>query len=436
MQLGYRLVQEQRPGIHMTLEMQQAIRLLQFSVQELTSFLHERSEENPFLEIEWPDKPYRGESRMNRADVKESDFNRIASPGETLEDKLTRQLRMEKCPAGVLHAACYLAGNVDHSGYLTVSLEEAGSHLGYPAEMMEAGLHRLQSLDPPGVGARTLAECLLLQIRCDERRLPFAVEIVSRFLPDLAKGKYDKIARETGTDQAHVLRVLEYIRSLNPRPCLAESDHEEPRIIVDAQIVVSHGSHQIELNHGAAPKLSVLEGYAEQIESSSEGEVKHYVRNCVKTAKWLIRGLEYRNKTLRNVIGAVVDEQLPFFEKGAAYMRPLNLETIAQKLDVHPSTVSRTARNKYVETACGVFPLTHFFSVGIPTAGGDPMSSKAVKQKIVTMIKDEDRRKPLSDQQISESLRKDGICLSRRTVAKYREEERILCSALRKMRHV
>ncbi|MCJ8013475.1 RNA polymerase factor sigma-54 [Paenibacillus sp. KQZ6P-2] len=436
MQMAYQMNQEQHLKLFITPELKQSLHMLQLSGMDLASYLQEQSVENPFIEIEWLSESFYSGSGVKN--MEKSNFNPLEAYGtraatrETLENWMMNQFRMTSYSLEELKAFSYLAGNLNEAGYLTVSLEEASQELNLPSHVMETALRTLQSFDPPGVGARTLLECLTIQIERDPQAIKGALEVVSGYLQDLSKGRTDKISKELNIDPLQVSKILTYIRTLNPRPGLAFVPDDEQNIIVDAHVYMNSNQLVIEMNYRDHVKVSVNKEYLHMVDGLNDRAVSRFYEEKIKEAHWLLRSLDQRSQTLLKVITAIVEEQAGFMNGTAPGIRPMTLRSIAQKLALHESTVSRTVKNKYIRTPRGIFDLKFFFSIGIQTSEGEDISAQNIKCMIKEMIHGEDKRKPLSDQYITNLLNEKGICLSRRTVAKYREEEHILCSSMRK----
>ncbi|GIO29590.1 MULTISPECIES: RNA polymerase factor sigma-54 [Paenibacillus] len=436
MQMTYRLNQEQRVKLFITPELKQSLHILQLAGTDLAPYLQEQAIENPFIEIEWLSESFYSGSGVKN--MEKSNFNAVEAYGTktatrgTLENWMMNQFRMTSYSLEQFKAFSYLAGNLNEAGYLTVSLEEAAQELNLTSDVMETALRTLQSFDPPGVGGRTLQECLTIQIERDPFAIKGALEMVSGYLQDLSKGRTDKISKELNIEPLQVSKILTYIRTLNPRPGLAFVTDEEQNIIVDAHVYMNSNQFVIELNHQDHVKISVNKEYLHMVDGLNDIAVSRFYDEKIKEAHWLLRSLNQRNQTLLKVITAIVEEQADFINGTAQGIRPMTLRNIAQKLDLHESTVSRAVKNKYIRTPRGIFELKFFFSIAIQTNGGEDISAQNIKCMIKEMIHGENKRKPLSDQEITNMLIEKGICLSRRTVAKYREEEHILCSSLRK----
>ncbi|MEB3101707.1 RNA polymerase factor sigma-54 [Ferviditalea candida] len=437
MNVEFRLDQLQSQKLLMTPELQQSIQVLQYSADELFSFLQEQANENPIIEIDWPFFDANRKRKTKGSNHNDENMDLIANlsgQADTLEERIMNQLRLIDYTPELFKAVSFFAGNLDDSGYLTISLSEAEQYLHLPAPTIERALHILQSFDPPGIGARDLRECLMLQIARDPNAPDMAEQIVQEHLDQLAKGKFDKIAKDTGISKEEVISILEYIRTLNPKPYASYGSVSEGPLIVDARIVLHPVSRQLLIiTDKSLPKITVSMDLRSTCKSGDGDQFHDILQEKIKSANWLIRSIEHRSITLQKVIRAIVDEQYEFFTNESAGLKPLGLKVISEKLGLHESTISRAVRNKYIDTPKGIFELRFFFSNAISTSEGQQVSSRIVKTRIRELIEAEKRTKPLSDQKIADLLEKEGIPISRRTVAKYREEERILPSSLRKI---
>lgn len=429
----FSLTQSQSMQLSMTPKLQQSIHILQLSSVELVSYLQEQSVENPLLDMTWHcglNKKKRSSLHNFSKSGPDDWLSNVASPAETLEKMLLSQLECSGISEKLLRIARYLAGNLNDDGYLTIDLNEVCPALDVEIEEVQAALHCLQSLDPAGVGARNLKECLLLQINRDRDAAPWAQQIASDYLMELGSGKFKRIADMLNISIAEVRMALEYIRSLNPRPGLPFANLAQRYIEPDAFIQKQQDGYLIIMNEAVTPKLSINR-YYQDLYFENDQDVRSYLRPHFQSAKWLIRSLEERQRTLYRVIEAIVQEQSAFFELGVSGLRPMKLKTVAQMLNLHESTISRTVQHKYVQTPQGLYELNYFFTTGLTTDNEEAASAKSVKARIKRLIEQEDKRKPLSDQKITDILTGEGIQISRRTVMKYREELHLLSSRLR-----
>jgi len=436
MLLNYHIHQVQTPRMVITPEMKQSLTILQLSAAELGDYLQEQAAENPLIEIEWPQEAFAVRSGFRLSDAEDVDrTHNIPDRDETLEKWVMRQLAAVPCSPELRKTVAFFAGNLDDSGYLTIGVEEAGALLGLPVRLVEQGLKLLQAMEPAGIGARNLRECLLLQIARDPGAPGLAAEIASHYLEPLALGKLADIAKKTGTRPEEVRQALAYIQRLNPRPCASIGRFDPQHVVVDAEVIVHPtGRGQIAMNRDSIPRLIINEAYAKHVlsEAGAHRETRSYIREKWHAAQWLRRSVIQRNMTLQKVISAIVEEQWGFIAGGQSDKRPLKLESISEKIGLHASTVSRAVKNKYIATPRGVMELKSFFSKSIGAEDGAEISASRVKHRIVELVALEDKRHPLSDQEIARILQQEGITISRRTIAKYRQEERILPSSLRK----
>ncbi|WCN38213.1 RNA polymerase factor sigma-54 [Aneurinibacillus uraniidurans] len=459
MQMGFGLYQQQTLKLVMTPELRQAITILQYSAVDLVDFLQQQANENPVLDIDRPqemptpaakdtttDIDWREYMRANatgddtyytRGGAGNSDydpFNFISGEAITLERHLMEQVSMLRnltaLERRILH---FLIGNVNENGYLIISEMEAAELLGTEPEKVEEMIWVLQSLEPTGVGARSLAECLLLQLKDEPEENVLASAIVEHHLEDLAEKRYQKIAQALQVTPQEVQQAADYLRTLNPRPA-SEFAHGTPRYIVpDVTIEKVAGEYVVMVNEGGLPNLTINRFYQQMLQKNEPDPAQRYIQDKLNSALWLIRSIEQRRMTLFRVTQAIAEEQQAFFEKGISGLKPMTLRDIAEKVGLHESTISRATSNKYVQTPRGLFELKYFFTTGLKsTDGGEASSVITIKEKIKAMVEAEDKKKPLSDQKITDMLVAEGIDISRRTVAKYREELNIDSSSKRK----
>lgn len=458
MQMGYGLYQEQSLKLVMTPELRQAITILQFSALDLLEYINQQLSENPVIEpldmelnrgaeskaketssvdVDWSEyiraraqDDYAGTSiRSNENEYNPLDW--VARNDSTLEKHLLEQLSYIKGLSNpILGIAKYMIGNLDEKGYLDLTLDQVTKTLAADPEDVEQALWVVQSLEPRGVGARDLKECLIIQLEYAGLKGSLSFVIVDRYLNDLADGRINKIATEMQVSPQEVQEAADVIRTLNPRPGLDYHRDEAKYIIPDVTVEKVEGEYIILVNDSTSPRLSISSHYEKMLKGDEN--TKKYINDKMNSAMWLIKSIEQRRMTIYKVTEAIVNEQKEFFEKGIAYLKPMTLKEIAEIVELHESTISRATNNKYVQTPRGVFELKYFFSSGLTTASGDSTSSESVKAKIKELVDAEDRKKPLSDQKLCELLNEKGIEISRRTVAKYREEIGILSSAKRK----
>jgi RNA polymerase sigma-54 factor len=328
----------------------------------------------------------------------------------------------------------YLINMVDEAGYLTGDLDTVAAKLGAPRAEVEAVLAILQTLDPPGVCARNLTECLAIQLR-DRDRFDPAMQTLVEHLDLLAKRDLAALRRLCGVSDEDLAEMIAEIRHLNPKPGLAFGSTTVQPIVPDVYVrSASDGTWQVELNSDTLPKVLINQRYYAQVSKTTHRDSdKSYLADCLQTATWLVRALDQRAKTILKVSSEIVRQQDAFFANGVQHLRPLNLKTVADAIGMHESTVSRVTANKYMATNRGIFELKYFFTSAIAAAdGGEAHSAEAVRHRIRQMIDGENATDILSDDTIVEKLREVGIDIARRTVAKYRDAMRIPSSVQRR----
>jgi RNA polymerase sigma-54 factor len=327
----------------------------------------------------------------------------------------------------------YVLGSLNGSGWLDEPVADLAAHAGLSASVMERAVALVQGLEPPGVAARSLSECLTIQLkRRGETGLPLT--IADRYLEDMGKDHYNRIARATGASREEIQAACTVIRSLDPRPGAGFAPREALRYITPDLVVVNFEDHfEILTNDYYFPTLKVSAYYQKLMKSTDEAQVKDYLTGKVKQARWVVRSVEQRRSTLMNCAKCIVERQETFFRRGPGHLRPMTLADVAAVLEVHESTVSRAVKDKYLQCAHGVFPLGYFFSRSLPVSGGgDGVSAEQAKTALKALIDGEDKKKPLSDQKLCDLLASRGIEISRRTVAKYRDELGISSTSGRK----
>jgi RNA polymerase sigma-54 factor len=323
---------------------------------------------------------------------------------------------------------------VDEAGYLRGDLEQLAERLGAPLNLIEDLLARLQTFDPPGVFARTLAECLALQLR-DQNRYDPQIAALLKNLDLLANHNLAPLKRACGCDATELAEMIAEIKQLDPKPGLRFGFEQIQPVVPDVIIRPrSDGGWLVELNSDTLPRVLVNQSYFALVNSSAKRDTdKTYLQECLQTANWLVKSLDQRARTILRVSEEIVRQQDAFFAHGVQYLRPLNLKTVADAISMHESTVSRVTSNKYMATNRGIFELKYFFTSSIASSeNGEAHSSEAVRYRIKQLIDGEPTNDVLSDDKIVEKLRTDGIDIARRTVAKYREAMRISSSVQRR----
>ena len=468
MKLGYGLTIEQSQKLTMTPELIQAIQILQFSSQDLENFVQDELMQNPVLELnstelsaehevsksETLDKKEADEADFDlREKVKEAEYDDISykqwehrrtneeptfeqfvSKDETLEDSLLLQLTFSKLKGIDMKIGRYLIESIDDNGYLRCDVHEVARVFKTSTEHVYSVLDVIQTFEPSGVGARCLQECLIIQL-ASRGLLEDSIEyIILHHLNDIAENRLAKVSKEMGLTVQQVQVVADLIRTLEPKPGRQFSSGESVRYVIPDVIVEKiDGEYQVLTNEGTVPHLMVSSYYMSLAKQAKDDtELSKYLGDKYNSALWLMKSIEQRKQTIYSVAMAIVEHQRDFFDRGPKYLKTMTLRDVAQELEIHESTVSRTINGKYMQTPRGVFELKYFFASGVTAGDGEGVSSASIKTIIKEIIDGEDPKKPYSDQDMVEMLGTRGIEISRRTVAKYREGMGILSSSKRR----
>jgi RNA polymerase sigma-54 factor len=388
------------------------------------------------LDEEWRDYMAQSSSYAGRSqeakDKRQFFFDSIPVQ-ETLQQSLMGQLNQAVLNADDRKAAELIIGNIDDNGFLQSTPEEMALSSGVPNEDFEKMLALIQGFYPPGVGARDLRECLLIQLQREGRENNLEYRIVSEHMEDLGKRRFPEIARRMGISVEEVQRGADKIARLNPRPGQVFAAAPQNYVLPDVTVEKVDGDYQVILNNEQIPHLRISNIYKDIIAQGNNGaEVKDYIRDKIRSGKFLIRSIHQRQETISNIAHQIVSRQRDFFEHGPSHLKPMTMGEIADAVGVHETTVSRAVSGKYMATPQGVFEMKYFFTPGYQTATGESMSNTSVKEAILNLVKHEDGNAPLSDQQLVEILTERGIPIARRTVAKYRTELNILPSHMRR----
>lgn len=465
---------ELKPEIHlkqtqklvMTPQLQQAIKMLQLSNLELNEQIEQELIENPALDIEEQEREYElSEQDINKRVEKTSDektteelneeyfylersypknqrdsgedkkrefLEGAVSREETLREYLLQQLHMLKIDPDEFEAAEVLINYINPEGYLSRESEEIASDFGMNSDVVKKALTTVQTLDPPGVGARDIRECLLIQLR-NRGDYPVAEKIILDYMNELKLKKYDEVAKKCGISRTVLDRMLEIISGLEPYPGRQFYTEGIRYIIPDVIVEKGEDGFQVIANSSSIPRLRV-NNYFERLMKLKRNDrrVRDFVNDRVQRAKSFIHAVQQRESTLVRVTEAILNKQMDFFERGSMYLKPMTLKDIAQVVDLHESTISRITSSKYIQTPLGVYSLKYFFSSSIPAKGSEDLSSTSIKEIIKGIVNNEGSKMQLSDQKITDLLAKRGIKIARRTVAKYRKELQILPSNLRR----
>jgi len=479
MALEVRLLQRLQQKLVMTPQLRQAIKILQLQREELDTLIDEELAENPVLERAEGEAPIPEEPPMvgdgdtpvavtdapQREDMNwESYFdsynastpslpaigsddddedrqrsleNRLTRT-ESLVDHLTEQLRFHDLSEEEERVASIIIGNLNASGYCETPLEELAASAGVSTELVAYVLQLIQACDPLGIGARDLRECLLMQLRVqaleaprvEDPALTLATRIVQDYLDTLESHRFDRLAKELGVTMDEVAQAMKIVVALEPKPARNFVEEEIRYVIPDVHVHKVADEYVITLNEEGLPRLRVSQSYRRLL--AEGGAAKEYLNEKLRSAAWLIKSIQQRQRTLYLVAESIVKFQQDFLTHGVSRMHPLVLRDVASDVGVHESTVSRAIANKYMATPRGILAMKKFFTTGLKGQPGEDVAAESVKDKIRELIANEDMAHPLSDEDIAQALSRGNVTIARRTVAKYRESLNILSSAKRK----
>jgi RNA polymerase sigma-54 factor len=357
----------------------------------------------------------------------------IQEPG--LSEYLTWQLGMSSAKNGVRDAAGFIIGNLDEDGYLRVSRHEIAEAGAWSPVEIDAALEIVRSFDPPGICAFDLPDCLLRQVRMLGLENALLEDILTKHWKPFLNRQFAALSRELNVPMGELQAVLDVVKNLETKPGRRFSAERTVYVQPDVIVRKVDGDYVVLLEEDGLPRLRISGAYRRMLQGQNGGlnvEAKEYLRERMRSAVWLIKSLDQRQRTIYKVAESIVSHQKEFFEKGIEYLRPLVLRDVANDIGMHESTVSRVVSNKYMQTPRGILPMKYFFHTGIDSSAGEDVSSVSIKNKISRMISEEDPKRPFSDAKIMQRLQAEGIQIARRTVAKYREELRIASSSQRK----
>jgi len=469
---------KQSMGMTMTPQLQQAIKILQMSMMELQQELNNAMVENPTLEEIDPTEDMRAEERPEKTDDKKEkkeegleqdilnlkddfdwenyinnfssqslpttsamsssgenvpNYDQILSKPQTLYDHLLWQLKLSAASKEEFFICEEIVGNLNEDGYLVILVEELAERLEVDLKIIENCLSKVQDLDPIGVGARSLLECLMLQAQkmVDKDDIEL---VIKNHMHELENKNYEVIAKTLELPLEATIKLCKIIHSMEPKPGRAFHTAVPYYVVPDVYVIAKEeGGYRIVLNDDGIPKMRISPSYKKKIITEAlKGDTKKYLKDKMKDAAWLLKSIDQRQKTIYRVVESIVQRQNKFFEEGSENLKPMILKDVANELGLHESTISRVTNNKFVHTAHGVLELKYFFSTAISSGRGETLASQSVKVKIKQLVSEENPKKPLSDQAIVNALKENGIKIARRTVAKYREGLNILPSSKRK----
>jgi RNA polymerase sigma-54 factor len=455
------------PTLRQTLAPQliQSLRLLQMPILKLEQVIRQELSTNPLLEevepieetteatnaqeneeepqldpqldrINWDDYlsdeneiPFREEKEEG-----EKGWERTPVLEKTLYDHLIEQLHFSRLNKEEIKIGEYIIGNIDESGYLVCSTEEIASALDVLPEKVSKVLSIIQTFDPSGVGARDLRESLLIQLKEKGFEDTLAYRIVRDHLNELEKKSLSQLSRLLGISFEEVQKAMDFIKTLNPKPAMGRFTRPATPVVPDLIVEKIGDEFVVYHNDKNVPRLRINPAYRELLKKGKDNslETKNYVRGKLDQAKWLLNSINQRRSTMIKVMEKIVEEQKDFFERGPSLLKPLTMETIAEKVGMNVATISRVSNSKYVQTPQGMFEIRYFFNTGVSKENGEELSKRNVKKIIEEFIKKENPARPLSDQELFGLLKKEGINIARRTVSKYREELKILPARFRK----
>ncbi len=396
----------------------------------------EELEEEEEEEIDW-EEILNDENNLEyekKRDFREDERNRPEAEPVTLLDHLFEQLHLAPLDDEEKEIGKYILWCLDDDGYLSCSLESIAENFSITPEKVEKVLFEIHKFDPPGIGARNLKECLLIQLNGKEPRDDLAIRILEECYDHFKNKRFEKIKKCLDVSLEEVKKTMNLISKLNPKPGEKYVPEGENYIIPDVIVERVDGDFKITLNDWNVPRLKINNSYKQLLRKKKKinKQTRDYLRQKLESARWLINSIYQRRSTILRVMEAIVKKQRGFFERGKGSLKPMILKNIADEVDLDISTVSRVTNGKYVQTEFGIFELKYFFSERLETVSGQEISNKLIKQKIKDIIDKENTKKPYNDQTISDFLKKEGYKLARRTVAKYREQMKIPVARLRR----
>jgi RNA polymerase sigma-54 factor len=459
------LFQKQSQRMVISPRMQQALHILQLPLMELRQLIQQELVENPVIEevpeeadIENQENNGDDDSRsiieemeeiarsqelwdeylrnlnhpaaMELDEDKESYARSLVTVPPNLQEHLLQQLRFSDCPDCSIGEL--IIGNIDRDGYLRSSTQEIAQLAGCTPEKAEEVLALIQTFDPPGVAARDIRECLLIQLKTREVEDPLVIRIVSEYLPDIERKKYPHVARNLAVEVEDVTNAAKIVATLEPKPGHKFSPVSPQYIVPDITVKKMDGEYQITVNDDGIPELRISPYYRKLLNSSPSTQTRKYLTEKLRSGLWVIKSIKQRKRTMYRVAECIVKKQRGFLDTGISHLQPLRLKDVARELNLHESTISRVTTDKYMETRRGIFELKYFFSGTLDKGENKTTSTRSIRARIAQLIKEENPKKPLADHKILELLQKEGTSIARRTIAKYREQLGILPVQLRK----
>lgn len=429
------LQQRQELSLLMTMQLRQAIELLQYTTHELEQYIRQQELENPLIELKEKEDRKGYQERVNQrssfSSNSEMPTEAIQSNNRCMRDELYEHAKFMHKDEITQKLIRFIIYNLDDNGYLPDLFAETDSPLEFNEEQIEKGIHLLQHLGPIGIGARSLRECLLLQISYLHSENGMAAKLVQHHLDLVADRKWNDIASKMKITMAEVKELHDFILSLNPRPCSFTCNRTTEFMTPDIIVERKDDEFVFHLNDGYLPAIHLNKDYSHYLQAKDD--VSKYMQTQYKNYQWLLTSIEQRRNTIIRIVAVLLDKQKNFFESGLSSLKPLTLKDVANEIEMHESTVSRATANKVIQTPHGTYELRTLFTSKLETSDGDSISQTKVKKLLEEFIASENKFKPYSDQKIAEYFNtKQGISISRRTISKYREELRIPPSSKRK----
>ncbi|MTT30809.1 RNA polymerase factor sigma-54 [Terrilactibacillus sp. BCM23-1] len=437
--MGMNLSQVQALKLKLTPAVYQAISLLQYNTQDLTKLIHEQAEINPFLSIhDWSGSSSMygvGSHGMNNSTSTTDVIEQTIANGSGFREELRSQIQVMSLSPEVQKTCFLIIDSLNDNGYFEEDMLTLSHALRVPIKQLENALSIVRTLDPPGIGAKSLKDCLSLQLKRQTNHSTFAMDIVTHYIDCFITGEWVRAKEALDMSDEELHDALQDIRALNPTPIVSGLETRDAKRYIIPDIYITKEGHELKINDemGQIPNVSIDSNYVDELKGHTDPETNHYLKEKLKEAEWLLMGITKRKQTLIKLTELCVNYQRAFFESGKwESIQPLTMKKIAEQLEVHESTISRAVSNKYIQAPFGIVSYRSLFSKGLSSSDGE-VSVFYIKSLIQKIITNEDKSKPLSDRKIVEALNDKGITLSRRVVSKYRTECGYLAASKRKI---
>ncbi|PAE12243.1 RNA polymerase sigma-54 factor [Niallia circulans] len=437
MRIELNMEQKQNQKLIMTQSLQQSIQILRYDNEELRNFLQDKSLENPLLKVnimdDYETRPVRCLAQSTMNDKEAPDIHHLIDNSFSLNDSLLQQIHLNYQDTYIRKLLIFLAGNIDKNGYLDISIEEAQRETGAKHQEVKEALGLLQQLDPPGVGARNLQECLTIQAQRDSSSPAYTYEILKADFDLFIQRKWQQISEKYKIELREIQKIADYIKKYSFHPSSEYEDMRKNYIVPDIIVNVIDNNISISFNKSSSKVITFRQKYFNKLCKVEDKEVQKYLKEKKEEFEVLQKSVIQRGDTILRVATEIVNYQKEFFLDFNKPLKPLRLKTIAKNLNIHESTVSRAVNGKYLKTNSGIYELKSFFSNGLGQKdNSDNVSAVSVKIRIKEIVEAENKKKPLSDQKIANIIKNEGIVISRRAIAKYRDELNIPSSTERK----